>query len=157
MSLPPRLHNRHPRSAHLRQPAEFDRCFKDGRRSGSLCFGYVFRRHDQTDIDAGIRRSRLGLAISRRVDKRAVERNRLRRLVREWFRHNEHRFPAGDLVVSGRPAARGRDAARILAELDRLPERLGLPLVDGVGKMPGSPTTSHPSRQPDSTPSANPQ
>lgn len=72
-------------------------------------------------------RSRLGLAISRRVDKRAVERNRLRRLVREWFRHNHGRLPVGDLVVSGKPAARGLSAAQLFEELDQLPRRLGAP------------------------------
>ena len=49
--------------------------------------------------------ARLGLTVSRRVG-RAVERNRVKRGVREWFRRNRSALPLDrDLVVIARPAA----------------------------------------------------
>jgi ribonuclease P protein component len=53
-------------------------------------------------------RSRLGLVVSRRVGG-AVERNRVKRVVREWFRQNRTQLPfTADLVVIAR-----KDAARL--------------------------------------------
>jgi ribonuclease P protein component len=64
--------------------------------------------------------ARLGLAISKQVSRRAVERNRLKRLVRESFRRVRHRLPAVDLVVMARAQAAGMDGAQLLAEIDEL-------------------------------------
>ncbi|HKJ16593.1 MAG TPA: ribonuclease P protein component [Xanthomonadales bacterium] len=43
-------------------------------------------------------RSRLGLAVSRKVDRRAVVRNRIKRIIRESFRHQ---YPVGNQCSSG--------------------------------------------------------
>jgi ribonuclease P protein component len=45
---------------------------------------------------------RLGLAISRKVARTAVARNRIKRLVRESFRHNRELICPLDIVVLGR-------------------------------------------------------
>lgn len=47
---------------------------------------------------------RLGLAISKRKIKKAVARNRIKRLVRESFRLNQSRLPAIDVVVLAKPS-----------------------------------------------------
>lgn len=53
----------------------------------------------------GGRPTRLGMAVSRKVGG-AVRRNRIRRLMRESFRLNQHRFPEGlDLVLVPRRGA----------------------------------------------------
>ena len=47
--------------------------------------------------------TRIGITISKKVDKRAVARNRLRRRIRELFRLNANRLVSGlDLVVVAR-------------------------------------------------------
>lgn len=128
---------RFPAHAHIRTPADFARCFATGKRVNGRRFAAIFRVHDERDLAAGITMARLGMAISRKVDKRAVERNRIRRLIREWFRHRLHAFPAGDLVITGRPAAQGSAAASIFSELDHLAGRLGLMQTRPAGKMAG--------------------
>ena len=49
--------------------------------------------------------ARLGLAISRRMDRRAAARNRIKRLLRESFRQHAQQLPALDIVAIGRHAA----------------------------------------------------
>ena len=125
-------------AAHVRSPSDFTRCFSTGKRAGGRSFTAIFRRHDGVDLAAAVTRPRLGLAISKKVDKRAVERNRLRRLSREWFRKNQACFAAGDLVIIGKLPARGAPATAVFEELDELAKRLGLMQTHGAGKMPGS-------------------
>ncbi|MFA5591529.1 MAG: ribonuclease P protein component [Lysobacteraceae bacterium] len=124
-----------PRTAHIRASDDFSRCFATGRRAGGRYFRCVFRPADADGAAAG---ARLGLAISRKVDPRAVERNRIKRLVREWFRHQRHGFAAGDLVVTGKSEARGVDSADLFADLDGIARRLALMRAATAVTMPGS-------------------
>jgi ribonuclease P protein component len=43
--------------------------------------------------------SRLGLIVPRRVAPRAVDRNRVRRVLREWFRLNQPQLGSRDILV----------------------------------------------------------
>jgi ribonuclease P protein component len=61
---------------------------------------------------------RLGLIVPKRLLSRAVDRNRVRRLLREWFRNNQGRLDGHDLVV--RISAWPADPRSILAEVTRL-------------------------------------
>ncbi len=45
---------------------------------------------------------RLGLAIQKKILKRAVARNRVKRIVRESFRHHQYLLGTLDVVVIGR-------------------------------------------------------
>jgi ribonuclease P protein component len=63
---------------------------------------------------------RLGITVSRKVGN-AVTRNRLKRVIREWFRVSRGGLsPAGDLVVIARKGAGLLDAQEIRNELDGL-------------------------------------
>ncbi len=55
---------------------------------------FVFFARDNTHDTA-----RLGIAVGTRALKRAVHRNRIKRMVRESFRKNRYRLPARDYVV----------------------------------------------------------
>lgn len=50
--------------------------------------------------------ARLGMAISKRVVKTAVMRNRMKRIVRESFRHNQQMLAGSDIVVMCREGVR---------------------------------------------------
>ncbi|MGV6858372.1 MAG: ribonuclease P protein component [bacterium] len=43
--------------------------------------------------------ARLGLVVAKKKCRRAVDRHRLKRLVRESFRHNRDRLPSSDFIV----------------------------------------------------------
>jgi ribonuclease P protein component len=69
-------------------------------------------------------RPRLGLAVSRKAAPRAVDRNRIKRLIRERFRHWQADLPQVDVVVMVRPVARDTENAILSAALDRLWQRV---------------------------------
>ncbi len=68
--------------------------------------------------------SRLGIALPRRIAPSSVERNRLKRLVREAFRRHEARHSGHDLVVSFRERYRPEDEGELLAEIRGLLDEL---------------------------------
>jgi ribonuclease P protein component len=67
---------------------------------------------------------RLGLAISRKVAKSAVARNRIKRIVRESFRHHQAWLGGLDCVVMGRAGLTDQDNAMLFAALQRHWRRL---------------------------------
>ncbi|MCP1372797.1 ribonuclease P protein component [Dyella lutea] len=109
-----------PREARLRRAGDFAALRHASGRLGGRCFSVRYRPNDHGH-------ARLGLAISKRVSKRAVERNRIKRLVRESFRRIRHQLPAIDLVVMAREQAAHLPGTELLAELDLLWRKL-LPL-----------------------------
>ena len=68
--------------------------------------------------------ARLGLAISKRCSKRAVDRNRIKRLAREAFRRARPDLPPVDILVMARDSAVDVAGAALLAELDGLLRRI---------------------------------
>lgn len=134
----------HPPSARVRTRADFDRVFKDGRRTG-LPFLALHWRGDA----AG--NARLGLAVSRKVDPHAVGRNRIKRQLREAFRHMRGELPPGDYVLVARPGAAQRDGLELRAAfLDLLRRARALPAPAPAGTMP--PPPSSPSADADARP-----
>jgi len=76
-----------PRAARLLKSVEFKSVFKNSVVSSDRYFRVLGCSND-------IMISRLGMAVSRQVDKRAVGRNRIKRVVRESFRHTFLTVPA---------------------------------------------------------------
>jgi ribonuclease P protein component len=131
------LNSRFPRTARVRARADFDRIFQHGRRQATPRLAVHWHA---TDVPA-----RLGLAVSRKVDSNAVGRNRIKRALRDVFRHYRLQLAPGDYVVVARPSA--RDATReqlerhfldVLRRLDALPAP-SLPLTSMPGTMPAAP------------------
>ena len=69
--------------------------------------------------DNNLPQARLGMAISKKCAKRAVDRNRLKRLVRESFRHNQTTLPCVDLVVMFRPTVLDLDKASVTQQIEQ--------------------------------------
>jgi ribonuclease P protein component len=84
----------------LSRSADFDRVFRQGRsQANRVLVLYAFPRPGEDE-------PRLGLSVSRKVGG-AVERNRVKRLLREAFEAEAARVPAGhDVVLVARTEAR---------------------------------------------------
>lgn len=121
-----------PKRARLRTPNEFQRVQTGGR---SVDLGpLVFRvlplpsttpaagSTEPAQVIEG--QARLGLAISKRVGN-SVIRNRVKRRVRECFRHRQRSLHGYDLVVTGRPAAATLETADVDRLFEQLLKRLG--------------------------------
>lgn len=68
---------------------------------------------------------RLGLAISKKHLAKAVERNRVKRQIREFFRHRQTQYLGLDLVFISRPAIAGADNRMLISCLEQLWRKLG--------------------------------
>ena len=106
-----------PRVLRLRLAGDFAALRTSSGRFGGRCFHLRYRPN-------GLGHARLGLAISKRVSKRAVERNRLKRLLRESFRRVRDQLPPVDVVVMAREQAAGLPGPELLIEADALWRRL---------------------------------
>ena len=72
----------------------------------------------------GLTQARVGIITSARVAPRAVDRNRMKRMVREAFRVARQRLPGVDVVVQLRRLPPAESAAMARAEVVRVLEEL---------------------------------
>jgi len=128
--------------------AEYTAVFEQGRRSGDPLLGLHWAPGPQP--------ARMGLAVSRKVDPRAVGRNRIKRILREATRHLRAQMAGGDYVLVARSAAGRASRAQILESYLKLLRRAGaLPGPSADGTMPAAisatpPRPTTPSSTPDS-------
>lgn len=76
----------------LRRRKDFAKVFSGGIRLGARVVTIIVRSN-------GMNHPRLGLAVPRRVARRAVARNRLKRQIRESYRHHAEHLGGLDVVV----------------------------------------------------------
>jgi len=132
MSGRPGVAARRSRRGRLSRSAEFDRVFRQGRsHANRVLVLYAFPRPDAAapGVSAAPENEpRLGLSVSRRVGG-AVERNHVKRLLREAFEQELGGLPAGhDVVLVARPDA------RVVAERDGL-EGIRVALAELIAQL----------------------
>ena len=99
------------RSARLLKPAEFERVFTENERARTDTLLVMARPN-------ALGQARLGMVVAKRLLPRAVDRNRVKRCVRETFRVQRQGLPPCDFVVrliaKPVPGNETRDLARTL-------------------------------------------
>jgi len=108
---------RHPRTARLLRPADFAALRERSQRVSTRQFTAQYRLTSTGG-------ARLGMAVSRKVSKNAVERNRIRRQIRESFRLQRARLTHLDVLVIARVSAAQQPSPVLRSELDTLWQRL---------------------------------
>ncbi len=71
-------------------------------------------------IENGLPAARLGLVIGKKNVSKAVQRNRIKRLLRESFRHNQHLLAGLDIVILARSGLGALDNPHITRQIDSL-------------------------------------
>ena len=122
---------RFPRAARLSTPRDFAALKSGSRRLA----GPHLTAQLKPNTAAG---ARLGLVVSKRVSKLAVQRNRIKRVARDSFRRHRHLLGAHDILLIAQPAAAAASNARLHADLVALWQRIAALNAGGsTGTMRG--------------------
>ena len=136
------LDNRFPRDSRLINGHQYSRVFEKNFRSADRYWTILSRRSagfaEQSDLELqpelqqGLHKplardsqsseqimpARLGMAVAKKCAKRAVDRNRLKRLARESFRQHKHSLAGFDIVLLARHASVTASNAELLKSLE---------------------------------------
>jgi ribonuclease P protein component len=101
------------RESRLLTPGQFQSVFSKPLRFGSSHITILItpNLHEQ---------NRLGLAIAKKRVKLAVQRNRIKRQIRESFRLNQHILPHIDIVVMVKSGTDKLDNTEIIKQLEKI-------------------------------------
>lgn len=109
--------NRFKRESRLLTARDFRFVFEDPKRTGSKYLTVLARAN-------GHNYARLGLIVSKKTAKRAVDRNRIKRLARESFRLNQDLLRGLDVVVLAKRGISERENSEIFSDLAKHWKRL---------------------------------
>lgn len=108
-----------PRQARLLTSGDFSRVFERAdTKAQTSQFLILARRND-------LGTARMGLVVAKKHAKRAVDRNTIKRIVRESFRHHQSKLENFDCVVLSRSGAKDLDKIKLRHMVDQLWTRLG--------------------------------
>ncbi len=100
----------------LLNSAAFKRVFQKRKKISRKNGGLYLARND-------LHFSRLGITVSKKVSRKAVQRNRIKRLVREYFRHNQESLSGYDVIFNAYPGCAELNNSEINRLLDTLWQR----------------------------------
>jgi len=109
-----------PQENRLKKKKEFEAVFKGGRivRGNNFFLKYLANGTDKTKI---------GFIVSKKISKKAVERNRVKRRLREAFRAKKQDIKLGlSIIIMTAPSIKGITFEEIQKEADVLLEKGGL-------------------------------
>ncbi|MEE3618281.1 ribonuclease P protein component [Actinobacillus pleuropneumoniae] len=101
------------RELRLLAPTQFKAVFEQPLRASTPELT-ILARHNNLDIP------RLGLTVAKKHLKRAHDRNRIKRIVRESFRLKQHELPSADFVFVAKGGIGKLDNATLFAMLEKL-------------------------------------
>ena len=115
------------RRSRLADKSSFSRVFDKADRSRDKMFTVLYRPN-------GTNEPRLGLAIGKKNCRLSTGRNRLKRIIRESFRHHRSDLPGLDIVVLNLPAAERATNRELSGSLKAHWQRCASQSSDEAGK-----------------------
>lgn len=113
-----------PREVRLLNSGDYDKVFKKPVRASVTGVTILVSRNGNPGYP------RLGLVIPKKCLKRAVWRNRVKRIIRESFRLNQHTLPSADFVVMARPKIGEINNTELRSVLKRLWDQISHRLAE---------------------------
>ena len=107
------------RKERLRKTQEFERVFSYGKSVGGSTVAFYYAPNEE-----GFPRA--GFIASKKVSKKAVERNRAKRLMREVFRLNKHRLKPFDIIFIAKRGIVGKKRQDVEKDFLRLAKKAGI-------------------------------
>ncbi len=129
--------NRFPKAERLRKRKEFEACLREGKRFSHPLLNLFVRWH-------GNEGRRIAFSVGRRVAKKATQRNRLRRWLREAYRTKRWLLKDGmDLFVVAQPACAAANFQAIDNALKELLQRARVLKTNRVDHRQGADAKPH--------------
>ena len=97
--------------------AEFQSVFDQAKKINQRYLLLLFKKNTQPS-------SRLGIIVSKRVAKKAVTRNRIKRTIRESFRQWQQKITGFDIIIIARQQCDVQDNKKLREGLDLLWQKL---------------------------------
>jgi len=103
----------------LKKQKDFKRVFDHGKSLGGSTVAFYF-------MNNGLDYPRAAFIASKKVSKRAVDRNRAKRLMREVFRLNKHRMKPVDIIFIARKGILGKKYQDVEKDFLKMAEKAGI-------------------------------
>ncbi|NVK56973.1 MAG: ribonuclease P protein component [Alteromonadaceae bacterium] len=116
--------NQFSRELRLLAPSHFTYVFDNAIPAVSPCFT-VLARHNQ------LSHPRIGITLAKKRIRKAHQRNRIKRLIRESFRHRAKILPGIDIVVVGKTGADALTNEEVFTALEKLWKKLEKRCISG--------------------------
>jgi len=102
----------------LKKPEQFQTVYKSKQWGGSK--HYTFNVLSQDDVSDNLGHGVLGATVSKKVSKLAVDRNRIKRQIRDYYRLHQHDIDNAHLVITAKPSCNKASDAERYESLDEL-------------------------------------
>ena len=111
-------------SAHqrLKNPEQFQTVYKSKQWGGSKHF--TFNVLAQDGLADNLAHGVIGPTVSKKVSKRAVDRNRIKRQIREYYRLRQYEINNAHLVITAKPSCKNANDKERYESLDELWEKI---------------------------------
>src|SRR5690554_7797640 len=120
------------REKRLLKPQQFKAVFDSAAHKVSSKYALLLARDNQ------LGHPRLGLVIGKKNVKLAVDRNRIKRQIRESFRHSQHQLPGVDIVIVARRGIADLTHTELRQQFDKLWQRLARQCLTAQKKAAGN-------------------
>lgn len=104
----------------LRKKDDFQKVYQKGSFS-------AYRDISLKKVSNNLLETRIGFVVEKKFFKKAVERNRIKRILRDFARKNIHKMPAGfDAIIFYKSKDKKIDSKKITSDLEKLYKKTNL-------------------------------
>lgn len=136
LAAPPNTRKKFPKSHRLLRHADFDRVYKKGRRHFATHMTVFYLRQEAEQVEHKTSQMRIGFTV-RRVLGGAVQRNRMKRRLREAVRLQANQLQGRvDIVINPKPSLLTADFPELQAEVAKAFQVIQKSLSQESGRKP---------------------